>query len=188
MSKQVIVKCKEERKTILLLCDDIRYFSGIATMARELVTGTAGYYNWVILGALSKHPDEGKTFDLSQSINESEGLTDSNVRLIASSGYGDANKLRQILKYYNPDALMIFTDPRYWTWLFDIEREIRSKIPLTYLSIWDNWPLPLWNQPYYESCDLHMCISKQTKTMTKMLLERSGDYNIIDLDEESRVP
>lgn len=179
MSKQVIVKCKEERKTILLFCDDIRYFSGIATMARELVTGTAGYYNWVILGALSKHPDEGKTFDLSQSINESEGLTDSNVRLIASSGYGDANKLRQILKYYNPDALMIFTDPRYWTWLFDIEREIRNKIPLTYLNIWDNYPAPMYNKDYYESCDLLMAISKQTKNINEIVLGESAKEKII---------
>ena len=31
---------KEDRKNILLMCDDIRMHSGIATMAREFVVGT----------------------------------------------------------------------------------------------------------------------------------------------------
>ena len=140
---------KDQRKTILLLADDLRFHSGIATMAREIVVGTAKHYNWVTLGALSTHPEDGKTFDLSPSINENQGIDDSSVKLIASTGYGDANKIRQILKIYKPDALVIFTDPRYWTWLFDIEREIRSQIPLTYLNIWDNYPAPMYNKPYY---------------------------------------
>ena len=32
---------KEDRKKILLLCDDLRMHSGIATMAREIVVGSA---------------------------------------------------------------------------------------------------------------------------------------------------
>ena len=42
---------KENRKNILLLCDDIRMHSGIATMAREIVMGTVQHYNWFQLGA-----------------------------------------------------------------------------------------------------------------------------------------
>ena len=34
---------KSKRKKILLLCDDIRMTSGISTMAREIVVGTAQY-------------------------------------------------------------------------------------------------------------------------------------------------
>ena len=37
---------KDERKNVLLLCDDIRMHSGIATMAREFVVGTAQHFNW----------------------------------------------------------------------------------------------------------------------------------------------
>jgi glycosyltransferase involved in cell wall biosynthesis len=168
--KKVSYIPKDQRKTILLLADDLRFHSGIATMAREIVVGTAKHYNWVTLGALSTHPEDGKTFDLSPSINENQGIDDSSVKLIASTGYGDANKIRQILKIYKPDALVIFTDPRYWTWLFDIEREIRSQIPLTYLNIWDNYPAPMYNKPYYESCDLLMAISKQTKNINEIVL------------------
>ena len=35
---------KEDRKKILLLCDDIRMHSGVATMAREIVVGTAHHF------------------------------------------------------------------------------------------------------------------------------------------------
>lgn len=168
--KKVSYIPKDQRKTILLLADDLRFHSGIATMAREIVVGTAKHYNWITLGALSTHPEDGKVFDLSPSVNENQGIDDANVKLIASTGYGDANKIRQILKIYKPDALIIFTDPRYWTWLFDIEREIRSQIPLTYLNIWDNYPAPMYNKPYYESCDLLMAISKQTKNINEIVL------------------
>ena len=47
---------KEDRKTILLLSDDLRMHSGIATMSREFVVGTAHHFNWFQLGAAIKHP------------------------------------------------------------------------------------------------------------------------------------
>lgn len=171
--KKVSYIPREQRKTILLLGDDLRFHSGIATMSREIVVGTANHFNWVCLGALSKHPEEGKTFDLSQSINEALKINDANVKLIANTGYGDAAKIRQIMQTYHIDGVMMFTDPRYWTWLFDIEREIRSKVPLMYLNIWDNYPAPMYNRNYYESCDLLMAISKQTNNINKIVLGES---------------
>ena len=47
---------KDKRKKILLLCDDIRFTSGIATMAREIVVGTSHHFNWVNLGGAINHP------------------------------------------------------------------------------------------------------------------------------------
>ena len=44
---------KADRKNILLLCDDIRMHSGIATMGREIVLGTANQFNWYNLEQLS---------------------------------------------------------------------------------------------------------------------------------------
>ena len=173
---------REDRKTILLLCDDIRMHSGVATMAREIVIGTSHHFNWINLGAAINHPEAGKGFDISQEMNNINGIEDAYVRVLPNNGYGDAMQIRSLIAQEKPDAIMIFTDPRYWIWLFELEREIRNKIPIMYYSIWDNWPLPIWNQPFYESCDLHMCISKQTKTMTSMLLERS-DLEVVDLDK-----
>jgi hypothetical protein len=54
---------QEQRKKILILSDDIRTTSGIATMAREIVLGTCHHYNWVNLGATIQHPDEGKKLE-----------------------------------------------------------------------------------------------------------------------------
>jgi len=46
---------KEERKKILLICDDLRAHSGVATVAREIVTHTAHHYNWIqIAGSISR--------------------------------------------------------------------------------------------------------------------------------------
>ena len=114
---------QKDRKKILLLCDDIRMHSGIATMAKEIVMGTAQHFNWVNLGAALKHPDEGKLLDLSEQINKETGLTDSSIKLIPSTGYGTPDKIRQLIALEKPDAIFIFTDPRYWTWLFEMERD-----------------------------------------------------------------
>ena len=75
---------QEQRKKILLLCDDIRMTSGISTMAREIVVGTAHRFNWVNLGGAINHPDKGKRFDLNDDTNRISGITDSSVILIST--------------------------------------------------------------------------------------------------------
>jgi len=171
---------KDQRKKILLLSDDMRLHSGIATMARELVIQTAHHFNWVNLGGAMKHPDEKKGFDLSEDVNKQCGIEDSYVRLYATSGYGTAEIVREIIKAEKPDAILHFTDPRYWTWLYDIEREIRQQMPLMYLNIWDDYPAPLYNKAYYECCDLLMGISKQTVNINKLVLEEATNGKIIE--------
>jgi glycosyltransferase involved in cell wall biosynthesis len=161
---------KEDRKKILLLCDDIRMHSGVATMAREIVVGTSQHFNWVNVGGAIKHPDQGKFFDLSADVNKQNDIDDADVKLFATSGYGDQNLIRDIIKREKPDAILLFTDPRYWTWMFDMEREIRKTTPIFYLNIWDDYPTPLYNKAFYESCDLLMSISKQTKNINELVL------------------
>jgi hypothetical protein len=170
---------KEDRKKILLLCDDIRMHSGVATMAREIVIGTAHHFNWINLGAAINHPEAGKGFDISPDVNNLTGLEDAWVRVLPNNGYGDAMQIRSLIAQEKPDAIFIFTDPRYWTWLFEIEREIRNQIPLMYLNIWDDYPAPLYNKPYYESCDLLMAISKQTKNINEIVLGEVAKDKII---------
>ena len=105
------------------MSDDIRMHSGVATMSREIVVKTAHHYNWFQLGAALKHPEVGKTFDLSEDINKRVGITDADIKVQPCNGYGDALKVRQLLFTEKPDAIFIFTDPRYWIWLFEIERD-----------------------------------------------------------------
>ena len=61
---------KEDRKKILLICDDIRVHSGIATVAKEIVMHTVQHFNWVQIAGAIKHPDKGKLLDLSTEINK----------------------------------------------------------------------------------------------------------------------
>ena len=161
---------KEQRKTILLLCDDIRFTSGISTMAKEIVIHTAHRFNWVNLGAAIQHPDQGKRFDICQDTNGLAGIPDASVYIVPCSGYGSPELLRQVIDMEKPDAIMFFTDPRYWIWLFQMENEIRRKIPMIYLNIWDDLPAPIYNKPYYESCDTLLAISKQTANINRLVL------------------
>ena len=170
---------KEERKKILLLSDDIRLHSGVATMAREIVIQTAHHFNWVNLGGAVKHPDERKAFDLSEDVNKQIGIADASVKLYATSGYGTADIVRELIKNERPDAILHFTDPRYWTWLYDIEREIRQTTPLFYLNIWDDYPAPLYNKSFYECCDLLMGISKQTVNINSLVLDTRANGKLI---------
>ena len=170
---------KEERKKILLMCDDIRTHSGIGTVAREIVLHTAHKYNFLNVGAAINHPDAGKRFDISQDINNHLSIEDAQVQIFCSNGYGNPDILRQLLKIEKPDAVFIITDPRYWTWLFQIENEVRKQCPIAYLNIWDDYPAPRYNEAFYESCDLLMGISKQTVNINKLVLGDKAKDKII---------
>lgn len=163
---------RPKKKKILLLSDDLRMHSGIATMSREFVIGTAHQYDWVQLGAAIKHPDEGKVFDISTDVNTEAGIDHASVKIYASSGYGNPQILQEIMNIEKPDAILHFTDPRFWLWLYQIEHSIRQHIPIMYYNIWDDLPYPHWNEPYYESCDLIMNISRQTQNIVKNVLQK----------------
>jgi len=161
---------QNQRKKILLLCDDIRMMSGISTMAREIVVGTANHYNWVNIGGAINHPDQGKRLDLNDDTNKHAGINDASVILYPINGYGDPMFLKQMIAMEKPDAIMMFTDPRYWVWLFQMEHEIRKTIPIIYLNIWDDLPYPMYNKSFYESCDALLAISKQTENINRSVL------------------
>ena len=169
----------EERKKILLICDDIRVHSGVATVAREIVIHTCQHFNWVNIGGSINHPEVGKRLDLSQSTNETKGITDSSVVIYPANEYGGPDMLRQLIQIEKPDAIMLVTDPRYFVWLFSMENEIRKNIPITYLNIWDDYPAPHYNKAFYESCDLLMGISKQTVNINKLVLGDKAKDKII---------
>lgn len=161
---------KNRRKKILFIADDLFLFSGCATIAREIVTGTSHYYNWVQIAAGISHPNAGQRIDVSDQVNQISGNTDSSVVLFPNNGYGDPRLLRHLLKTEKPDAILILTDPRYYQWLFQIENEIRKQCPIIYYNIWDELPYPMWNKSAYESCDGLLAISKQTENINKVVL------------------
>ena len=72
------------KKKILLLSDDLRMHSGIATQSKEFVMGTIHKYDWVQLGGAVKHPEEGKIMDMSQSLDlvDEHGYIQNHVDII----------------------------------------------------------------------------------------------------------
>jgi glycosyltransferase involved in cell wall biosynthesis len=147
---------------ILLLSDDLRMTSGISTMSREFVMGTMDKFNWVQLGAGINHHEAGKFVDINEDVRQKTGIKDAELKIIPYNSYGDIVMLRKILSEMKIDAILHFTDPHYWQWLYDAEHEIRQQVPILYYHIWDNLPDPMYNKDYYESCDWLGCISKLT--------------------------
>ena len=156
-----------KKKKILLLSDDIRMSSGVGTMSREIVLGTVGEFDWVQIAGAIKHPDNNKAIDLNDSVRKETGVEDAYVKLYPVNGYGSQELLRQLIKTEKPDAILHYTDPRFWGWLYEMEHELRQDIPIFYYNIWDDLPYPRWNEPFYESCDLIMNISKQTHNIVQ---------------------
>jgi glycosyltransferase involved in cell wall biosynthesis len=171
---------QNERKKIMLICDDIRVHSGVATVAREIVLNTAHHFNWVNIAGAINHPEKGKRFDISADTNTNAGITDASVFLYPVDGYGNPDLIRQMLQLEKPDAIMLVTDPRYFDWLFAMENEIRKQCPIIYLNIWDDFPTPLYNKAFYESCDALLAISKQTKLINELVLDEKRGNKIIE--------
>jgi glycosyltransferase involved in cell wall biosynthesis len=77
-------------------------------------------------------------------------------------GYGTPDMVRAMIHQQKPDILWFMTDPRFYGWLWEIENEIRAHVPMVYYHVWDNYPYPKFNAPWYKSNDHVACISKLT--------------------------
>ena len=162
------------KKKILLLSDDMRMHSGIATQSKEFVMGTLHKYDWVQIGGAINHPEQGKLLDMSQAVQKDLNIPEAYLKIYPTSGYGNPHLLRDIIKKEKPDAIVHFTDPRFWIWLYNMEHELRQNIPILYYNIWDDIPDPLYNTHYYRSSDMLMSISKQTYGINKRILSKYG--------------
>ena len=170
------------KRKLLLLSDDIRIPSGVGTMSKELVLGTLHKYDWVQIAGAVKHPDKGKIFDLSEEINKQKNINDAYVKLYPVDGYGNEQILREVMSLEEGiEGIVHFTDPRFWQWLYNMEHELRQTMPIMYYNIWDDLPYPNWNEPFYESCDLLMAISKQTYGINKNVCVNKPRKEGIDL-------
>jgi len=155
------------KKKIMLLSDDLRMSSGVGTVSKNFVLGTLDKYDWVQVAGAIKHPEEGKVVDMNDAVRKDSGVEDAYLKIYPISGYGNQELLRQLIGIEKPDAIIHYTDPRFWAWLYQMEHELRQHIPIFYYNIWDDRPTPRYNEFFYESCDLIMNISKQTVAMVK---------------------
>jgi hypothetical protein len=149
---------KEEKKLkVLVISDHALSPSGVGTQARHLIEGLIkkGCWSFRQLGAAVKHVDY-KTIQ----VNE-----DFIIKPI--DGFGDQNSLRVILATEKPDILFLFTDPRFFIYLFEMEDEVHQVCPIVWWHVWDNDPKPTFNRPLYEATDLINCHSHKTYTQVK---------------------
>ena len=117
-----------------------------------------GRYQVISFGGAIKHPNHNP--------QKTEEFGDDWV-IWPVDGYGTADQVRAMLRQQKPDILWFMTDPRFYEWLWSIENEIRANVPMVYYHVWDNYPYPTFNRPYYLSNDHIACISKLTHNIVE---------------------
>ena len=145
----------DKKIKILTLSDHPLSPSGVGTQTKYFIEALlkTGKFQFVCLGGAIKH----ENYD-AQKIAPYED----DWMVIPIDGYGDAPKIRSIIRNEKPDILWFMTDPRFYEWLWFMENEIRPNIPMVYYHVWDNHPAPMFNRPFYLSNDLVVSISKVT--------------------------
>ena len=143
------------KKKIIVLSDHALSTSGVGVQTRHLINGLIkkGCWSFKQLGAAIKHSD----YNLKK-VND-----DFIIKPI--DGFGNKEIMRNILITEKPDAIIIFTDPRFFHWLFEIEDEIHQVCPIFWWHVWDNRPTPLFNNWMYEATDAINCHSYLTYQM-----------------------
>jgi len=58
------------KKKILLMSEDLRMHSGVATVSKDIVMETLNEYDWVQIGGAIQHPEKGKIVDMSRGLEE----------------------------------------------------------------------------------------------------------------------
>ena len=149
-----------EKIKVLMLSDHPFAPSGVGTQTKYIIEALlkTGRYKVVCFGGTVKHQDYTP-----QKVDPwGEDWTIHPV-----DGYGTQQMLRSAIQVEKPDILWFMTDPRFFPWLWDIENEIRSVIPMVYYHVWDNYPFPKYNEVNYRSTDVIACISKLTERIIK---------------------
>ncbi len=142
---------------ILLISDHALSPSGVGTQSRFLVNGLLQKGCWTVrqLGAALKHDDYSLT-----------RVTD-DFLIKPVDGFGSPDAIRNILINEKPDVVLLFTDPRFFVWFWQIEDEVHQVCPIAYWHVWDNYPRPNFNDDFYESTDLINCHSYLSYNIVK---------------------
>jgi glycosyltransferase involved in cell wall biosynthesis len=144
-----------EKKKIFVLADHPFTPSGVGTQTRYFIEALlkTGRYSFVCFGGAIKHENY-------QPMKTHEWGEDWIIYPV--NGYGNPDMVRSVLRNHKPDLVWFMTDPRFWTWLWAMDNEIRTHVPMVYHHVWDNKPYPYYNKAHYLSNDKIVCISKVT--------------------------
>ena len=145
------------KKKIIVLSDHALSPSGVGVQTKHLIECLVktGKYTFRQLGAAMKHR------------NYSTVVVNEDFIIKPVDGFGNPELIRKIIITEKPDAFLIFSDPRFFKWFFNIEDEIHQMCPILWWHVWDNKPTPKFNYPLYESTDAINCHSHLTYEMCK---------------------
>lgn len=151
------IQTVQKKMKVIVLADHIFGTSGVGVQARFLINGLlkTGKYSFRVLGGAIKHE------------NYNVVAVSDDLMVLPVDGFGTKEQLRQILITEQPDALFLFTDPRQFMWVWEMEDEIKQLCPITYWHVWDNDPYPDFNKVWYDSTDLINCLSHKTYELVK---------------------
>jgi len=124
------------RKKLLIISDHAMTTSGVATQSRHLIEGLlkTQKYDIVQLGAAIRHQNY-----MTQDVTN-------HFKIIPCDGFGNKDIIRSLLVKEKPDVMIIFTDPRFFGHIFEMEDEIHQVCPIMYWHVWDNRPTPQYNK------------------------------------------
>ncbi len=150
----------EKRIKVLTISDHPLSPSGVGTQTKYIIEALlkSDKFDIISLGGAIQHPDHKP--QITEEWQE-------RWKIFPVDGYGSQDIVRSIIRNERPDILYFMTDPRFYGWLWEIEAEIRSLIPMVYYHVWDNYPYPKYNQKFYESNDFIATISKVTSDIVQ---------------------
>lgn len=167
-----------KKMKILMLSDHMLSTSGVGCQSRFLSFGLVNKGKWEIkqLGAAMKH----ENYDLA--------CPHADIMIKPVDGFGDRDSLRQLLATEKPDVLFLFTDPRFFMWVWQMEDEIHQVCPIAYWHVWDNDPYPAFNSMFYEGTDLINCHSFKTFELVSKHFPEKTNFIPHALPEELYFP
>ncbi len=151
---------ENKKMKIMILSDDFRATSGVAHMTRQMVLGllNTGKFSFLYLCGAMKH--ENYTPFKYEEHGE-------DLMCFPIDGYGNPDMIRTFVHEHKPDTIWFMTDPRYYEWLWNFANEIRVQVPLVYYHVWDNYPVPDFNDKFYSSTDVVATISRLTDNIVR---------------------
>jgi|TARA_R110002020_G_scaffold23716_20_gene78859 glycosyltransferase involved in cell wall biosynthesis len=149
-----------KKKKIFVISDHPFSPSGVGSQTKYFIQSliSTGDYSFICFGGAIRHADYKP--------QKIEPYGDDWV-VYPVDNYGTQETVRSIIRTERPDIVWFMTDPRFFPWLWEIEDEIRSLVPMVYYHVWDNYPYPDFNKIWYDSCDHVACISKVTHDIVK---------------------
>lgn len=161
----------DKKIKILTISDHPLLPSGVGTQTRYVIQAllATGKFQVVSLGGAIKHP----SYEPTKTHEHGDDWV-----IYPVDGYGTQEIIRNALTSHKPDILWFMTDPRFYEWLWDFEDEIRAVVPMVYYHVWDNYPLPKFNKPFYISNDVIATISKVTSDIVQRVAPEVEEHYI----------